>query len=173
MILMQAPAPNLTFGAMPSGATYVSDQCGLVKILNNSGADQVALQNAGCFTLSPFGGWGTFGFNLLSDLYAADLGSILPGIVGFPRHTIASVFNDATPSNNGTWAKTATGNGSGNWSQISTISLASLASMLEGLTAAEVAYNDVAHLGASTVQEALVAIVGLLPALAIAGSPPA
>lgn len=118
MILMQAPGPNLTFGAMPSGATYVSDQYGLVRLVNDSAADQSALIGLGCFTLSPFGGWGTYGFGALADLYAADTGSLFYGITGFPRWTIAQVFSDPTSSNDGAWSKTGTGNGSGAWTKV-------------------------------------------------------
>lgn len=135
MILMLAPSSNMMFGLMPSGLTYVSDQYGLVKIPNDSVADQTALMDAGCFTLTPFGGWGTFGFNLLSDLYAADTGAILPGITGYPQHTIANVFSDPTSSNIGAWAKTGAGSGAGNWTQISTLTLAGLNASLAATNA--------------------------------------
>ena len=117
MILMVAPGPNMSFGAQPSGAAYVSDDVGLVKILNDSAADQVSLRSAGCFTLSPFGGWGNFSFHTLADLYAADTGAIIPGIVGYPRYVTATVFDDGILDNIGTWYKTGTGNGAGNWTQ--------------------------------------------------------
>lgn len=56
-IVLLAPAPNMVFAAMPSGATYVSNQYGLVTITNGSVADQQALVNAGgCLTLSPITG---------------------------------------------------------------------------------------------------------------------
>lgn len=120
MILMLAPGPNLTFGAMPSGASYVSDDNSLIKIANNSAADQLALQEAGCSTLTPFGGWGTFSFDTIDDLYAADLASslVIAGQVGFPKFSTCQVMNDPTPANNGTWYKSGDGNGSGNWSYI-------------------------------------------------------
>jgi len=127
MILMIAPASGMTFGAMPSGASYVSDPFALVRIFNDSSADQTALEGAGCFTLTPFGNWGNAGFVTLADLYAADTGSILPGITGYPIHTVATVFTDPTLANCGTWAKTTTGNGSGAWTQVSTETLASIA----------------------------------------------
>lgn len=130
MILMLAPGGNMTFGSMPSGATYFSDQYSLIKITNNSTADEAALQAAGCFVLSPFGGWGSFGspgFSLLSDLYSADSGALFVGITGFPQYTVAAVFNDGTPANDGTWVKTGTGHGSGNWTQISTSTAVSAA----------------------------------------------
>lgn len=116
MILMQAPAANMNFGAAPSGAAYVSDQFGLVKIVNDNGNDQTFLINAGCYTLSPFGGWGSFTFNLLADVYAADssVGLVLPGLTGFPPHTTVTVQADGL--NNGLWYKTGSGHGSGNWS---------------------------------------------------------
>lgn len=169
MILLQAPAPNMTFAGMPSGSTYVSDDYGLVKVVNDWSSDQVALQNAGCFLLTPFGGWGTFGFNFLNDLYAADTGSILPGIIGYPPHTIAAIFNDTSPSNNGTWAKTGMGNGSGNWTKFSSTTLASLAANFNALA---ISFDDTVGLGAATVQAALVELFNLLPPLIIIGTPP-
>jgi hypothetical protein len=159
----------MTFGAMPSGATYVSDAYGLVKVVNDSSADQAALQNAGCYLLTPFGGWGTMGFNYLVDLYAADTGSILPGITGYPQHTIAAIFNDASTIN-GTWVKTGSGNGSGNWTKFSSTTLASLAADFNALA---ISFNDTVGLGAGTVQAALVELFNLLPPLIILGTPPA
>lgn len=123
MILMLAPGPNMAFGAMPSGASYVSDDHALIQITNNSAADQLALQEAGCFTLTPCGGWGTFSFNLLTDLYAADStsGLVQPGQVGFPQYVTCQVMADPVLANNGTWYKSGTGNGSGNWTYIAVI----------------------------------------------------
>ena len=117
MILMVAPGPDMSFGAMPSGAAYVSDSYALVKIANDSAADQAALTSIGCQTLTPFGGWGNFGFQTLAELYAADTGAILPGRTGYPQYTVASIFADPTATNVGTWYKTGTGNGAGNWTQ--------------------------------------------------------
>ena len=135
MILMIAPAPKMGFGAMPSGAAYFSDENRLIRIFNDSAADQSALAQAGCFTLTPFGGWGNFGFANLADMYAADTGAILPGITGFPPFTVCSVFGDATQGNNGTWYKSGTGNGAGNWTQASEYTLASLTGLVAALSA--------------------------------------
>jgi hypothetical protein len=137
MILMQAPGPNLTFGSTPSGTTYISDASGLIKITNNSTADQTALQNAGCFTLTPFGGYGNFGFTLLSDLYAADAATLFTGVTGYPSHTVATIFNDG--GNTGTWYKTGTGAGSGNWTQASTSTALSAATAAAASAAAAAA----------------------------------
>ena len=145
MILMLAPKGGMSFGSAPSGSTYVADAYAVVHITNNSAADQTYLANAGCYTLTPFGGWGAAAFNTLAALYAADLdtGLILPGQVGFPQYMMASVYADPTSGNNGTWAKTGTGNGSGNWTQISTQTLAQLTSSVAALT------SSVATLSAS------------------------
>jgi len=148
MILMLAPAPNMAFGAMPSGASYVSDPFALVKIANDSSADQVALLTAGCFTLTPFGGWGNFGFVTLADLYAADTGALLPGVTGFPQHTIASVFSDPTASNDGSWTKTGTGTGAGNWTLVSNTSLADLFASIEALSLEVQGLQSSVHLAA-------------------------
>jgi hypothetical protein len=81
----------------------------------------------GCFTASPFGGWGNFGFLNLVDLYAADEGALLPYMTGFPQYTVVTIFSDPVPASCGTWCKTAPGNGLGNWTQVSTQTLASIA----------------------------------------------
>jgi hypothetical protein len=150
MILMVAPAPFMAFGGLPSGSLYVSDQYSLIRITNDSAADQLALQDAGCFTLSPFGGWGNFGFLTLADLYAADTGSILPNIAGFPQYTVVTIFSDPTSGDDGTWTKTGSGAGSGNWTQVSTSTLASLSAEVaasipwNGATWAQVAQVKIA-----------------------------
>lgn len=129
MILMQAPGAGLVFSGTPSSSVYVSDPNSLIYINNNSVADQTYLMGRGCFTLSPFGGWGTYGFTLLADLYAADAASnlVLTGVTGFPLYTVASVFKDG--GNSGFWNKTGTGSGAGNWSQVSTGTPASIAAI--------------------------------------------
>jgi hypothetical protein len=114
MILMLAPAPDMSFSGMPSGSTYVSNQYGLITILNDAVADQTALQDAGCYTLSPFGGWGRYSFPTLADLYAADLGAILPGRTGFPSSRLAR-SSTTMVANNAVWYKTGTENGAGSW----------------------------------------------------------
>lgn len=133
MILMLAPAPNMPFGAAPSGASYVSDAFKFIKIMNDSTADQTYLQSAGCFTLSPFGGWWSFTFNTLAELYAADTGALYPGITGFPQYSPGQVLDDS--GNTGLWYKSGTGHGSGNWTQVSTRTLADAALSAEAAAA--------------------------------------
>ena len=152
MILMLAPAPYMAFGALPSGASYQANQYGLVMIINDSAADQSALVTAGCFTLSPFGGWGNFGFDTLADLYAADLGSILPFITGFPRWTVVTIFSDPVPANCGTWTKTGFGNGSGAWVQVSTQTLFSIAATCANAQAVATAKATAAAASATAAQ---------------------
>ncbi len=114
-IYMLAPLAGMTFASMPSGSVYVADANAIVYITNGSTADQLALQSAGCITLSPVeGGPGTptIGFATLAALYSADTST------HYGLGTIASVINDTgTPANNGIWSKTGAGNGSGNWTQ--------------------------------------------------------
>ena len=124
-ILMLAPTGNMSFGSAPSGATYVANSYGLIQITNNSAADQAYLQSAGCFVLTPFGGAGSFGFTTLANLYAADTGTIFQGWTGYPQYSAAQVFSDG--ANTGVWAKTGTGSGSGNWTQVSTVTFANVA----------------------------------------------
>lgn len=52
-IFLLAPAAGMTFTGAPSGATYVSNQYGLVLITNNSAPDEAALIAAGCVALYP------------------------------------------------------------------------------------------------------------------------
>lgn len=135
MILMQAPGPKMNFGSQPSGANYISDNRGLIYIVNNSVADQLSLESIGCATLAAFW-WGNAGFTTLTDLYNADTSTniFLPGLVGYPEHMVATVFNDA--GNSGTWSKTASGAGAGNWTQQSPLTLASLSALVTLLLAA-------------------------------------
>lgn len=161
MILMQAPGPKMNFGTAPSGAAYASDRNGLVLIVNNSTADQLALIAAGCATLTPFGGWGNFGFTTLSSLYAADAAAnlVLPGVTGFPEYTVATIFNDA--GNTGTWSKTGTGAGSGNWTQQSTQTLASISALVGQITALQAAAFWYAQASFSQVSQVKAALVTL------------
>jgi hypothetical protein len=223
-IVLLAPAPAMTFMAMPSGSTYVANQYGIVTVTNGSVADQLALIAAGCAALEPNAGgnvatqpgtaytvqpgdennsivftasspvmvtlpnsmpvgfavalyqggtgqvsaqaasggvavtpnvaatpgpycslfcivianaggasaqWdvicepsqtggGVVGAATLASLYSQD------GTAHYAQYSIAQVFSDSTAGNNGFWLKTGTGNGSGNWTQQSTITLASL-----------------------------------------------
>ena len=137
MILMLAPAGNMTFSGSPSGITYQTDCNRQVKVENNSAADQAFLQGLGCFTLNPFGGWGTFGFQTVAALYAADAGSLLPNVIGFPQYTVVSIFSDGT--NTGTWAKTSAGTGAGNWTQVSNVTLAAAITSATSATASATA----------------------------------
>ena len=223
-IFLLAPTPGMTFVAMPSGATYVADENGLVVVTNGQIADQLALVAAGCATLEPNAGGGVAtqtgtaytvasgdnadnivfsnaspvivtlpnalptGFTV--SLYQAGLGQVTAqaaagasiatpnvattpgpycalfcivvantggnaaqwaviaepsqtggGVVGattlaslytqdtsahYAQYSVAQIFSDATGANNGFWLKTGTGNGSGNWTQQSTITLASV-----------------------------------------------
>jgi hypothetical protein len=223
MILMLAPAANMTFASMPSGSTYVSNSFGLIQIASGSVADQLALAAAGCRTLSPIPGGATTaqnGTNYVlqttdqgnqilfnaSSAVAVALPNSLPvgfivqlfqigtgqitasaasgasvvtpntsstpnqyssllcivvsnstgsnaewdvianplqtgGLIGaaslgalytqdasahYAPFTVAQVLNDSTGSNNGTWLKTGSGNGSGNWTQESALTLSGL-----------------------------------------------
>ena len=227
-IVLLAPSPGMTFVAMPSGATYVADQNGLVKVASGTVADQLALIAAGCATLEPNAGgvvttqtgtaytiapgdennaivfssaspvtvtlpatapagfavslyqggagqvmavaaggasiatpnaattqaqysflsclvianttganaqWnavaqptssggGTIGASTLAGLYTQDT------TAHYAQYTIAQIFNDTTPANNGTWLKTGTGSGAGNWAQQATATLASLNTLI-------------------------------------------
>ena len=55
-IFLLAPAPGMTFVAMPSGATYVADENGLIVVAGGDVADQLALTASGCATLEPNAG---------------------------------------------------------------------------------------------------------------------
>lgn len=139
MIIMLAPGsqPYMTFGGVPSGSTYTSDAYGLLFV--GGASDQIYLEGFSCKTLQPMGDWGSRGFGSLSDLYAADVSLQLP------QWTVASVFLDATSSNNGTWYKSGSGFGSGNWTQGSSQTLATL---YAGLTAEIVAIGSDEHMAA-------------------------
>ncbi len=127
MILMLAPGPRMTYAGAPTGSVYVSDDNGLIRLINNSTADQSFLAGLGVDLLTAFGDWGSRGFLLLNDLYNADIAN------PFPRFTVASVFQETTASN-GTWAKTGNGNGVGNWTQVSLLTLTSLQAQIQTLS---------------------------------------
>lgn len=83
-------------------------------------------------TLQGTVGNGTVGFLTLAALNA-DL--------NFGAGTIAQVFSDSTPSNNGTYLKSGI-SGSGSWSQVSTNTLSSLATAIAAETARAEAAED-------------------------------
>ncbi|MGD0190190.1 MAG: hypothetical protein ABSD74_05580 [Rhizomicrobium sp.] len=124
MILMLAPAANMQFASMPSGSSYVSDADGLITIVNNSTADQIALMAAGCRTLLPVPQG--LNFATLAALYATD---------NYVAGTFALVYADPTSANNGTWEKTSGGNGAGNWSQLFNYSLSTISAAVGAETA--------------------------------------
>jgi hypothetical protein len=72
--------------------------------------------------ISPTPGLGTgiVGAQTLSALYSQDTTN------HYAQYTTANVYSDGTPTNDGTWLKTGTGNGSGNWTQVSTQTLSSV-----------------------------------------------
>ncbi|MGB8364843.1 MAG: hypothetical protein ACLQUZ_12855 [Rhizomicrobium sp.] len=51
-VVLLAPAPDMTFMSLPSGASYTSNQYALVTITNGSVADEEALIAAGCQALT-------------------------------------------------------------------------------------------------------------------------
>ncbi|HEY1615122.1 MAG TPA: hypothetical protein VGF97_15665 [Rhizomicrobium sp.] len=233
-VFLLAPAANMNFASLPSGATYLSDANALIVVSNGSAADQLALVAAGCVTLNPIAGggvnvqpgtayavaatdqndlllftsaaavavtlpatmpvgfsvelvqvgtglvtasaasgatlvspgglfattgqyfslicvvianatsanaiWdiitapqqntaGNIGAQTLSALYAQDTAN------HYAQYTNATVYNDGTSANDGTWLKTGTGNGSGNWTQVSSFTLASLNASLSATNA--------------------------------------
>lgn len=154
MILMLAPlgAANMSFGVAPSGATYTSNQQGIILVANNSTADQTALQALGCSTLTSLGPWGCLGFDTLADLYSYDVAG------NAPRWTVATVFAD-TGTRDGTYHKTGTGTGSGNWTQADMLTLAGLQAQIVAETAR-----------AESAETALGAQIGTVPPMHFAGN---
>lgn len=147
-IVLLAPAPNMVFAAIPSGTTYVSNQYGLITITNGSVADQQALvTGGGCLTLTAVSGVTgnpSVGASTLAGLYALDVAN------DYDEGTIAAVFNDSTTPNNGLWAKTGTGTGSGNWT-FEQIFITALMPVLSTSTSAgsanATAINDILSVG--------------------------
>ena len=236
-IFLLAPAPGMTFVAMPSGATYVADANGLIVVTNGQVADQLALVAAGCTTLEPNAGGvvatetgtaytvapGDNGNNLVFSnaapvtatlpnnlaagftvsLYQAGAGQVTAeaatgasvatpnvattpgpycalfcivvangagnaaqwaviaepsqtggGLIGaatlaslytqdtsahYAQYSVAQIFSDPTSSNNGFWLKIGAGTGAGNWTQQSTITLASLNGAIATETSTQIA----------------------------------
>lgn len=132
MILMLAPGPNMTFSARPSGSIYISDDDRLIRVLNNSQVDVDSLVESGVSTLLPFGPWGSRGFVTLADMYAYDND---PDTT-MTEYTVTSIFGDPVSTNNGTWTKTGNGSGTGNWTQVSQLTLERLAAEITAVTTA-------------------------------------
>jgi hypothetical protein len=85
MILMLAPAANMTFASLPSGSTYTSDANALVYVAGNSIADQLALAAAGCKTLTPIpGGIVTSQTGTSYAVQSSDQGNIIVFTSGSP-----------------------------------------------------------------------------------------
>ncbi|HEX3429558.1 MAG TPA: hypothetical protein VHT03_01620 [Rhizomicrobium sp.] len=78
-IVLQAPGPNIAFGAAPSGSTYISDANGLVVITNGSVNDELYLLGAGCIALVP-GGFGG-NSNQIGTLYTVQVTDLAQIIV--------------------------------------------------------------------------------------------
>lgn len=98
MILILAPAANMTFASLPSGSTYVSDANGLVYVTNNSVSDQAALVAAGCKTLTPIpGGIVTTQPGTAYAVQAGDQGNVIVFTNGSPvTVTLPSTVGGAT-----------------------------------------------------------------------------
>lgn len=73
-------------------------------------------------------GGGVVGATTLASLYTQDTSA------HYAQYSVAQIFSDATAANNGFWLKTGTGNGSGNWTQQSTITLASVSAAIAAET---------------------------------------
>lgn len=117
----------MSFAALPSGSSYVSDENGLVVISNGSAADYAALAAAGCAPMFAIAVGATFA--TLAGLYAADVST------PYAQGAYALVFADGTSSNDGLWQKTGTGNGTGNWTQLSSYTVSALQSQVNTNTA--------------------------------------
>lgn len=127
-LLLLAPQAGMAFASLPSGSTYIADANGLVVISNGSLADEIALVAAGCAVLLPLSVGVTQ--QTLAGLYAADVAT------PYAQGTFAIVYADGTTANDGLWQKTGTGNGSGNWTQLASYTVASLQSQVNTNTTA-------------------------------------
>ena len=117
----------------PNLASTTGQYCALVCIVlsNTSGA------NAQWDVICVGGqvGAGLVGASTLASLYTQD------GAAHYSQYSIAQIFSDFTPANDGFWLKTGTGNGSGNWTQQSSISLTGLNAQVLANSAALAALN--------------------------------
>lgn len=125
-LYLLAPAANMSFASLPSGSSYVSDENGLVVVSNGSAADYAALAAAGCAPMFAIAVGATQA--TLAGLYAADV------TTPYAQGAYALVFADGTGTNDGLWQKTGTGNGSGNWTQIASYTVATLQSQVNAAT---------------------------------------
>jgi hypothetical protein len=88
-----------------------------VRVVGQNGTNTAAQWNA-VVTPTPGAGTGIVGATTLSALYSQDTTN------HYAQYTTANVYQDGATANNGTWLKT--GNGSGNWTQVSNQTLSSV-----------------------------------------------
>lgn len=143
--ILLAPAPGITFVAMPSGATYVADENALVKIANGSIADELALIAAGAVSLVPLNLGATQ--QTLAGLFAQDAST------PFAQGTWALVYADATTANDGFWIKTGSATGSSNWTQQTSVTISTLQSQIS-TNAAAIAAEATTRAAADTAETA-------------------
>lgn len=106
-------SPNGIFTT--AGQWYMID----ARVVGQNGSNTAAQWNV-IVSPTPGVGTGIVGATTLAALYSQDTTN------HYAQYTTANVYQDSTSSNNGTWLKTGTGNGSGNWTQVSTQTLASV-----------------------------------------------
>jgi hypothetical protein len=76
---------------------------------------------------APIQSGGVVGAASLSSLYSQDTSA------HYAQYTVAQILADGTSTNNGLWLKAGSGNGSGNWTQESTLTLSGLNALITAL----------------------------------------
>ncbi len=124
-------------GVLSTSVQYYAFDC---SVISQNAAGTAAGWNV-IITPTPGIGSGIVGAQTLAALYSQDTTN------HYAQYTSANVYSDGTPANDGTWLKTGTGNGSGNWTQVSTETLASVQTNITNeITRAEASETGLATL---------------------------
>jgi hypothetical protein len=105
---------------------------------------------------TPGVGSGIVGAQTLSNLYSQDSTN------HYAQYTTGNVYADGTPSNDGTWLKTGTGNGSGNWTQVSTATLNSLSTALSAETSRAEGAEAAITSATSSAEAGIIGLIGAM-----------
>lgn len=118
--LTVAPGSGATavspIGVLSTTVQYYTFEC---SVISQNGTNTAAAWDA-IISPTPGVGSGIIGATTLANLYSQDTTN------HYAQYTSANVYSDSTTANNGTWLKTGTGNGTGNWTQVSAQTLASV-----------------------------------------------
>ena len=125
--IAQAPASLVTPNMASTQAQYCALFCIVIANPGGTAAQWNVIQTPAQT------GSGVVGAATLASLYAQD------GTAHYPSSTVAQIFSDPVPANDGYWLKTGTATGAGNWTQQSAVTLSGLNAAIAAETGRAVA----------------------------------